>query len=110
MTQITKIVPYAFLFSSAPSLLNTAELQFHNNMKCLVFLILFSFISHAHAIRFVTENFPPYQVVDDKNNLIAGTSNGLVNELINRANVQMKQSGRAAEFIHQQEAIVYKYH
>jgi len=59
-------------------------------MKYLIFFIFLACHVTAKPLRFVTEELPPYQIVDSSGKLVAGTSFSLISELLDNIQVEAK--------------------
>ena len=57
-------------------------------MKLYWLLLLFPIICFANDVQFLTEDLPPFQIVDSKGSLIGGSSYIVIRELAKRAGVK----------------------
>lgn len=58
--------------------------MFECSMKLIWLALLVSFSLNAEKVKFVTEELPPFQVVNDKGMLVGGYSHDIVSELVTR--------------------------
>ena len=59
-------------------------------MKYLIFLLFLTYDGMAKPLKFVTEALPPYQVVNKRGQLVAGTSYALIKNLLDNIQVEAK--------------------